>query len=145
MKYLLDTDHFSIFQRQNGEAFLNLKARLEAHPITDFAISVITLQEQILGSYAYIRQAKGAEGVVKGYRMMSQAFRDSMIFTMLDFDDNAAQAFNEINPGQLRLGMMDARIAAIAISRNLVLLTRNQRDFDKVPNLITQDWTVNVL
>ncbi|BAU12623.1 hypothetical protein LEP3755_31540 [Leptolyngbya sp. NIES-3755] len=145
MKYLLDTDHFSIFQRQSGEAFLNLKARMETHSIADFAISVITLQEQILGSYAYIRQAKRAEGVVKGYGMMSQAFRDLMIFEMLDFDDNAAQAFVEINPGQLRLGVMDARIAAIAISRNLVLLTRNQRDFDKVPNLITQDWTTAIV
>jgi tRNA(fMet)-specific endonuclease VapC len=143
MKYLLDTDHFSIFQRQSGEAFLNLKSRMNAHSITDFAISVITLQEQILGSYAYIRQANRAEGVVRGYRMMSQAFRDVMIFEMLDFDDDASQAFTEINPGQLRLGVMDARIAAISISRNLVLLTRNQRDFDKVPSLITQDWTVS--
>ncbi|MBE9010212.1 type II toxin-antitoxin system VapC family toxin [Pseudanabaenaceae cyanobacterium LEGE 13415] len=143
MKYLLDTDHFSIFQRQNGQAFLNLKARMTAHAMTDFTISVITLQEQILGSYAYIRQANRSEGIVKGYSMMSQAFRDLILFEMLDFDDPASRVFAEINPGQLRLGVMDARIAAIARSRNLVLLTRNQRDFDKVPKLITQDWTIS--
>jgi tRNA(fMet)-specific endonuclease VapC len=37
---------------------------------------------------------------------------------------------------------MDLRIASIAISRNLVLLTRNVRDFIKVPKLVTEDWTV---
>ncbi|MBD1846693.1 type II toxin-antitoxin system VapC family toxin [Cyanobacteria bacterium FACHB-63] len=66
-----------------------------------------------------------------------------MIFEMLDFDDGASQAFAEINPGQLRLGVMDARIAAIVISHNLVLLTRNLRDFDKVPHT-RQDWTIGV-
>jgi tRNA(fMet)-specific endonuclease VapC len=142
MKYLLDTDHFSIFQRQSGDAFLNLKRRMDDFSLTNFAVSVVTLQEQILGSYAYIRQAKRSEGVIKGYWMMSQAFKDLTIFEMLDFDEAAAQIFDQINPGQLRLGVMDARIAAIARSRNLVLLTRNQKDFDKVPNLMFQDWTV---
>jgi tRNA(fMet)-specific endonuclease VapC len=40
---------------------------------------------------------------------------------------------------------MDARIAAIALAQDLILLTRNQRDFDKVPNLQTQDWTMDLI
>jgi tRNA(fMet)-specific endonuclease VapC len=37
---------------------------------------------------------------------------------------------------------MDLRIASIAISRGLVLLTRNARDFSKIPELVIEDWTI---
>jgi tRNA(fMet)-specific endonuclease VapC len=36
----------------------------------------------------------------------------------------------------------DIRIAAIALSVNGIVVTRNHKDFAKVPNLKIEDWTI---
>jgi len=38
---------------------------------------------------------------------------------------------------------MDLRIASIAIANQITLLTRNTVDFERIPNLLFEDWTVS--
>lgn len=141
MKYLLDTDHLSILQRQVGEDYNNLTKRMARHLLSDFAVSVVTFHEQMLGSYAYINRARTLNQVVKGYEIMGQIVSDFKVLPIASFDAGAATAYAELESQRLQLAKMDARIAAIALSRNLILLTRNHRDFGKVAGLVLEDWT----
>ncbi|WP_197047387.1 type II toxin-antitoxin system VapC family toxin [Planktothrix serta] len=54
MKYLLDTDHLSILQRQTGKDYSNLSTRMAQYSLSDFAVSIVTFHEQMLGCHAYI-------------------------------------------------------------------------------------------
>jgi tRNA(fMet)-specific endonuclease VapC len=61
---------------------------------------------------------------------------------VLPFDRSAAAEFDRLKAQKIRVGTNDLRIASIALSRGLPLLTRNTRDFSRVPNLLTEDWTI---
>lgn len=142
MKYLLDTDHLSIIQRQAGRDFNNLSTRMAQYPLSDFAVSTVTFHEQMLGSHAYINRARNLNDVVKGYEMMTRLVNDFKVLPLVSFDAGAATTFDQLQSQQIQLAKMDARIAAIALFRGLILLTRNYRDFGKVAGLLLEDWTI---
>ena len=68
--------------------------------------------------------------------------RDFSASQVLPFDDAAAATFESLRSQRVRIGTMDLRIAAIALSRKLTVLTRNVADFQKVPGLQVEDWTI---
>jgi tRNA(fMet)-specific endonuclease VapC len=142
MKYLLDTDHLSILQRQSGQDYINLSTRMAQYPLTDFAVSIVTFHEQMLGSHAYINRAHKLDDIIKGYAMMARLVSDFKVLPLVSFDSTAAIALEGLQSQRIQLAKMDARIAAIAMSHKLVLLTRNHRDFRKVTGLAMENWTI---
>src|SRR5436190_3458597 len=142
MKYLIDTDHISILQKRPAPEYAVLSARMAAHPPSDFAYSIISFHEQVLGAHNYINRARMMADVVRGYKMLADVRIDFMAVTVLPFDVAAAVVFDNLAAQRIRIGTMDLRIASIALSQNLILLTRNSVDFQKVPSLVIADWTV---
>ena len=114
---------------------------MAGYPLSDFAISTVTFHEQMLGIHAYINRARSPSGMVKGYEMMVRLVSDFKMLPLVSFDVSAAATLERLQPQQIQIAKMDARIAAIALSRKLTLLTRNRKDFSKVTGLLIEDWT----
>lgn len=142
MKYLLDTDHISFLQRRSSSEFSRLTARMAQHPIEDFALSVVSFHEQLLGAHNFINRARTNTDMIRGYALLLETLHGFATAPVLPFDAGAIAVFDELRGQRVRVSTMDLRIAAIVMSRNLVLLTRNVSDFSKVPGLVTEDWTV---
>jgi tRNA(fMet)-specific endonuclease VapC len=74
--------------------------------------------------------------------MLTRVLQDFTEALVVPFDAVAAAVFEELVAQRVRVGTMDLRIAASALSRRMVMVTRNTSDFRKVPGLQIEDWTV---
>ena len=60
---------------------------------------------------------------------------------LLDFDSAAAAIVQQLQQQHIRIGTMDLKIASITLAHEATLLSRNVKDFQKVPGLLVEDWT----
>lgn len=139
--FIFDTDHIGIVQWGSEPAYSRLMDRIAKHAATDFFVTVVSLHEEFLGWNAYISKAKELDGVVRGYDKFLQILSDFEVSQVLPFDNAAAQTFITLRQQRVRIGTMDLRIAAIALSRRMTMLSRNLSDFRQVPGLVVEDWT----
>jgi tRNA(fMet)-specific endonuclease VapC len=142
MKYLFDTDHFSILQRKTGPEYSRLSSWMAQFTAADFACSVISLHEQVVGAHAYLNQAKNTAGLVRGYVLLERLPRDYVSFALLPFDAASAATYDHLRGLNLGVNAMDLRLSSIALAHNLTVLSRNLRDFGRVPGLIAEDRTL---
>lgn len=66
------------------------------------------------------------------------------LFVSLPFDDSAALVFGRLNAqleakGEI-IGIKDLQIASIALSQDLILVTHNIREFERIQELSLEDW-----
>ena len=136
--WILDTDHVSGLQNSHP----NILQRLANVAPTDIAITAITVEEQIRGWLKEMNPS--SDRCVWAYK----GFKDTLAYlkgiNVLDFDANAYQVYLNLKK-QLtyKVGTKDLQIAAIALSVNGIVVTRNYKDFCKVPNLQIEDWTIS--
>jgi tRNA(fMet)-specific endonuclease VapC len=142
MKFLLDTDHISILQKQSGREYAALMARIVQVPRADLAFCIVSFHEQVLGCNTYVAQAKTSADIVRGYQMFDRVMSAFAVALAVPFDTRASAVVDGLLAKRVRIATMDLRIAAIALSQGLTLLTRNARDFSKVAGLVIEDWTI---
>lgn len=140
--FVLDTDHMSALEWGSGAAGQRLLARLSALPAGEAATTIITFEEQTRGWLAVLAQSRSLDEQVEAYRRLKQLLRNYLKIEVLDFDASAAAEFRRLQRLRPRIGTMDLKIAAIALAHSATVLTRNLKDFSRVPALHVEDWTV---
>ncbi len=136
--YSLDTDHVSLILR-NHPRVIDHAAQ---HP---FAITIITVQELFNGWMGRINDPSEIGQLSGLYSKLWITVRYLQTLEILNFTADAEALLKQLlrSHPPLRKNRLqkDLRIAAIALSLNAVVVTRNQRDFEQVPGLAIADWT----
>jgi len=130
--YCFDTDVLSATIRRDPS--LPLLRRLAQVPPSEQFTTAITMGELLYGAYR------------KDSARLGDSVRDLIrgALTILPFDEAAATIYGPLR-AQLesegrRLDEPDMRIASIALSRDLTLVTGNVRHFTRVPELDVENW-----
>ena len=138
---ILDTDCLSLLERQTGTDYLRLQRKLDEFPSDELTTTIITFEEQMRGWMSYLAKMRSIDEQVVAYETLKQYFDYFKTLIIIEFDKNAAQIYKNLKSSKIRIGSMDLKIASIAISRDAILVSRNLRDFEGIPNLIVKDWT----
>ncbi|BAU14127.1 hypothetical protein LEP3755_46720 [Leptolyngbya sp. NIES-3755] len=105
------------------------------------------MQEIFNGWMGELNQSNPARtAILNQYRQLFRVVELFKNLPILEFDRVAFDQYESLlvqsqNLRKKRL-QKDLRIAAIAISQNATVVTRNRRDFEQVPGLKIEDWTV---
>ena len=136
--FVLDTDHLSLFRFGHER----VAARIALQPPAEVAITIISVEEQLRAWYTLIRKARDADRRARGYQGLYEVVEEVRLFRVLPFELPAIERYDELRKQLPRQGKMDLSIAAITLEHRGVLVTRNRQDFEHVPGLVIEDWSV---
>jgi tRNA(fMet)-specific endonuclease VapC len=136
--FLLDTDHISLDQRGHPE----VRARLQRTATDMVAVSAITVEEQVRGWLAVVSAANTAQRRADAYLRLTLAVEYLASITILAYTVEADSLVNTMRKQGARIGTADLRIAATALVHGATLVTRNSKDFGRVPGLRIVDWSL---
>ena len=130
MKYLLDTN-ICIYLINNRPK--KVLAHFKRHSLGDIGISSITASEL-------------AFGVAKSASSKNSAALEAFLLPLnvVDYDAGAAMIYGDIRAKLEKqgktIGPLDMLIAASALSRQLILVTNNEKEFRRISKLKVENW-----
>jgi len=131
--YILDTDILSLWQYQPEE----LEDYFQKIPKQQLVITIVSVYQQLIGWLPEFKDAKTPEAIIKISDEIINLLTLYREIRVLPFTDDAGTIYSQFTAKQKRMaGTMDARIAAIALSVNGIVVTRNTKHFRVLePNL----------
>ncbi|GAG39619.1 unnamed protein product [marine sediment metagenome] len=134
-KYMLDTNICIYIINKKPVKILQ---RLQTKKLFDIAISSITLSEL---EYGVNKSLKIEQNKIALFQFL-------LPIEIISYNGTAARTYGKIR-AQLEkkgqpIGAMDILIGAHALSLNSILVTNNEKEFRKIPELKIENWAVKV-
>jgi tRNA(fMet)-specific endonuclease VapC len=139
--FVLDTDMLTLYYHGDATVVQNVQARAA----TDLAITVVTIDEQLTGWYTLTRRARQPAEIAQAYANLADAVLRLSKWRILLYTESAIARVAHLKRQRLNVGLMDLRIAAITQENGAAVVTRNRRDFSRIPNLMVEDWSLGSL
>lgn len=136
--YILDTDHLSLQQRNHPQVI----ARIVTISPNELAITITSVVEQLAGRLAYLNRCRNEAEIARACQLVKDTMFHLNQFQIIEYAPEAQRIFESLRKGRIRIGSQDLRIAVTALSVGAILVTRNAVDFEKVPGLRIQDWSL---
>ena len=131
MKYMLDTNICIYLIKQKPAVVLE---RFKQTDISEISISSITLSELF---YGVSKSSKPAQNLIALTQFAAP-------LEIMSFGGEAAQCYGDLRAHLeiqgTPIGSLDMLIAAHAISLSITLVTNNEKEFNRVPNLKIENW-----
>jgi tRNA(fMet)-specific endonuclease VapC len=61
---------------------------------------------------------------------------------VVPFDHANEAEYQQLRAQKTGVGTQDLKIAAVALTNHLILVSRNGRDFSRVPGIRLDDWSI---
>jgi tRNA(fMet)-specific endonuclease VapC len=136
-EFVIDTDALNLFFRGDEEA-VQVLARLK---IKQLSSTVISADEIVSGWQTLLRKVKNNAQEADVWRRYTISLNLMRSVQWLPFPEAAIERFETLKKMRLNVGNNDLRIAAIALENGATVVTRNVRDFRRVPELQVARWS----
>lgn len=138
--YILDTDILSLHQIRHA-AVLDRVTHHLGIPDDVLGLTVTTLDEQIDGWRSSFKRAKDNTARAAATLSFARAVISWQEFRILPTSEAAFATYERLLRMRLNVRANDLRIASVALDLGATVVTRNRRDFGRVPNLPIEDWS----
>lgn len=138
VQFLFDSDHLTLYQHKHPR----LMQRFAQYPADSVALCPINIEESMRGRLAPLGRVLTGAKHIQAYAALVDAEAIIRQFPLVPFDAASENEFQHLRAARLNVGTLDLKIAAIALTNGLTVLTRNRRDFGRVPGLLVEDWSV---
>jgi tRNA(fMet)-specific endonuclease VapC len=138
--FVIDTDIFTHYRQGHSVVVRRIVQHAVGHRL---ALAVPAVDELISGWQAAFRRARVTPAQLAYFQAHFAEVIELMSgFEILPMTTASFARHAGLMAAKLQVKSPDLRIAAVALEAGGIVVTRNLRDFRRVPGLVCEDWSV---